>query len=219
MGTAARRLNLLNANELLARMGSTEVTGDEVVETIYPGLFQKSNPDIVEPAKMVIGLPEGHRPDIAPCCKPVPGERIIGIPTRRNGVTVHAFDCGRLGEMEEQSDWLDLRWHPGPYASVHPVTMEVTVANRPSVLGRVCMLIGEQNANISDLRFIDRKPDYYRMLVDLEVQDNRHLHDVMISIEADSDVAGISRYRHIGAASTDAARGDFIRPPGGTVAV
>jgi GTP pyrophosphokinase/guanosine-3',5'-bis(diphosphate) 3'-pyrophosphohydrolase len=66
------------------------------------------------------------------------------------------------------------------------------------VLGRICTLIGEQGANISDLVFIDRKPDFYRLIVDAEMRDIEHLHAVMLALEADSDVAAITRHRDLG---------------------
>ena len=58
-------------------------------------------------------------------------------------------------------------------------------------------MIGEQEANISDLVFIDRKPDFYRLIVDVELRDVEHLHAVMLALEADSDVAAISRHRDL----------------------
>ena len=54
-----------------------------------------------------------------------------------------------------------------------------------------------QNANISDLVFVDRKPDYYRLIVDVDLRDVEHLHAVMLVLEADSDVAEISRHRDL----------------------
>ncbi|NNL72422.1 MAG: GTP pyrophosphokinase, partial [Silicimonas sp.] len=63
--------------------------------------------------------------------------------------------------------------------------------------GRTCTLIGEQRANISDLVFIDRKPDFYRLIVDVELRDVEHMHALMLALEADSDVASIGRHRDL----------------------
>ena len=67
--------------------------------------------------------------------------------------------------------------------------------NDSGVLGRLCTLIGERRANISDLHFLDRKPDYFRILVDVDVSDSDHLRSIMVSIEADSYVAALERHR------------------------
>ena len=59
-------------------------------------------------------------------------------------------------------------------------------------------MIGEQKANISDLRFADRKPDFYRVIVDVDLRDVEHLHMVMTALEAETDVAQIARLRDLG---------------------
>jgi len=109
---------------------------------------------------------------------------------------VHTIDCAALVAFEEQPDrWIDLHWSEGSHAAVHEVTLEITLANDAGALGRVCTLIGEQNANISDMQFTDKKPDFYKMLVDIQVRDVEHLHHVLTAVEAESDVAEIARHR------------------------
>ena len=56
-------------------------------------------------------------------------------------------------------------------------------------------MIGEQKANISDLVFRDRKPDFYRISIDLELRDAEHLHTVVSALEAEADVAAVERHR------------------------
>ena len=77
------------------------------------------------------------------------------------------------------------------------MSLDLTIANDSGVLGRICTLIGEQGANISDLVFIDRKPDFYRLIVDVELRDIEHLHRLMLALEADSDVASLGRHRDL----------------------
>ena len=50
-------------------------------------------------------------------------------------------------------------------------------------------------ANITDIVFTERKPDFFRMVVDVEVRDMEHLTHVLTAIDADSDVAQVHRYR------------------------
>ena len=69
----------------------------------------------------------------------------------------------------------------------------ISVSNDAGVLGRICSLIGEQKANISNLKFSDRKPDFFRLTVDVELSDAEHLHRVITALEAESDVAEICR--------------------------
>ena len=197
LGTAARRHGLADAEELLARLGSADISAREVVRELYPELSKRSSEEVAED-RAIIGLSKDQSLQRAQCCQPVPGERIVGITYRGRGVIVHAIDCLALEEAEESPDrWVDLQWHSGLHAAVHNVTIDMTIGNSWGTLGRICTLIGEQKANISDMHFMDRKPDYFRLLVDIDVRDAEHLHAVITAIEADSDVASVQRYRDL----------------------
>ncbi|MBI1418657.1 MAG: RelA/SpoT family protein [Limimaricola sp.] len=193
--TAAKALALDDTDEMLARLGSAELTSRELVAAIYPDLAERRGEE-VPPSHAVIGLNDDQSFRRAPCCQPVPGERIVGITFRGQGVVVHAIDCQALAAYEDQPDrWLDLRWQDGTHAATNTVTLDLTITNDAGVLGRICTLIGEQNANISDLNFIDRKPDFYRLLVDVDLRDAEHLHRVMTALDAESNVSSIARLR------------------------
>ncbi|MEM6825641.1 MAG: bifunctional (p)ppGpp synthetase/guanosine-3',5'-bis(diphosphate) 3'-pyrophosphohydrolase [Pseudomonadota bacterium] len=193
--TAAKHMGLKTSSELLARIGAAEVTARDVIRTLYPDLHAKKGGEI-DAAHAVVGLKGEQSFQRAPCCQPVPGERIVGITYRGKGVVIHAIDCAGLEEFEDQPDrWIDLRWHSGTHQAVYDISLDLTISNDAGVLGRLCTQIGEQKANISDLTFIDRKPDFYRLIVDVELRDTEHLHAVMLALEADSDVAEIGRHR------------------------
>lgn len=193
--TAAKMLGMPDEAELLAALGSAELTARKVVETLYPELIQRGA-DEVEPARAVIGMPDDQTFRRALCCQPLPGERIVGITYRGQGVLIHAIDCPALEEFEEQPNrWVDLQWHAGRHAPVNTVALDVAISNDQGVLGRICTLIGEQKANISDLRFTERKPDFYRLIIDVDLRDVEHLHMVMTALEAETDVAQVSRHR------------------------
>ena len=192
---AARNLRIDDAQELLARLGSAEMSPREAVAAVYPDLTPKPT-EFVEFTRAVIGLEHGQAFDRAPCCQPLPGERIVGIAQRGRGVVVHSIDCSTLERLEDQMDrWIDLHWASGHHAPAYSVTLELTIGNDAGVLGRICTLIGEQKANISDLNFVDRKPDFYKLLLDIDLSDANHLHTVMSALEAESDVASVVRRR------------------------
>ena len=195
LATAAKEMALEDTEEMLARLGSAEITAHEIVRCIYPKLAEKQGNEI-EAKRAVIGLEADQQHKRARCCQPVPGERIIGITYRGQGAVVHAIDCDALADFEDQPDrWVDLHWQEGTHRSANTVTFDVTITNDAGVLGRICSLIGEQNANISDLRFIDRKPDYFRLLLDVDLSDHEHLHRVATALFADSNVSSLARHR------------------------
>ena len=195
--TAAKMMGLADEEDLLARLGSAEVAARRVVELLYPELALAQAEEVDE-KRPVVGLQADQSLKRAPCCQPLPGERIVGITYRGKGVVAHAIDCPALEEFESQTErWVDLHWKAGRHAAVNTVSLEITISNDAGVLGRICTLIGEQKANISDLRFIDRKPDFYRLIVDVDLRDVEHLHMVMTALEAETDVAQIARHRDL----------------------
>ena len=197
LSTAAKNMGLVDSGDLLAMLGNAEISGREVTDVLYPELKRDLSGDTVKPARAMVGLSAEQTAEPAKCCQPVPGERIVGITYRGKGVRVHTIDCEALVEVEDQPDrWIDLHWSDGNHAPAHVVSLEITIANDAGTLGRICTLIGEQNANISDMSFTDKKPDYYKMLVDIQVRDVEHLHNVMTAVEADSGVAQIARHRN-----------------------
>jgi len=195
LATAAARLGLPDGDELLARIGSAEMRARDVVQLLYPDLIAQPGEELA-PCGEVIGLNPEQTYQKAKCCQPVPGERIVGITYRGRGVFLHAIDCEALAGLENQPDrWIDVYWNEGNHPAIHTVGFMVTIRNDAGVLGKICTLIGEQRANISDLKFMDRKPDFYRLLIEVDLRDIQHLHAVRTALEADSDVAAIERYR------------------------
>ena len=196
LATAARAMGREDGDDLLAAIGASEIAARAVVETLWPELLQgRPHPDVA-PGKAIVGLDPRAHYDRAPCCQPLPGERIVGVTNRGRGVAVHAIDCPRMVEFEDQPErWVDLQWAPGHHGATNAVTVDLTISNDAGVLGRICTLVGEQNANISDLRFLDRKPDFFRLLLDIDVRDQEHLHAVLMAVETDDDVAQAARHR------------------------
>jgi len=199
LNTAAKHLRIDGgAEEILARLGSAELTAREVVTTLYPDLAETKGEEI-DAARAVVGLEPGQTFRRAECCQPLPGERIVGITYRGKGVMIHAIDCEALADVEDQPKrWVDLHWHEGVHPPVHSVSLDLTISNDAGVLGRICTLIGEQGANISNLLFLERKADFFRLIVDVDLRDVEQLHAVMLALEAESDVASIERHRDLG---------------------
>lgn len=193
--TAAKTMGLPDETELLSRLGSAELTAREVVAALYPELA-KPGLVTIKPELAVLGLEADQTFRRADCCQPLPGERIVGITYRGKGVVIHAIDCPALEEFEDQPErWVDLHWQPGDHSPVYTASLKITISNDAGVLGHICTLIGHQKANISDLHFMDRKPDFYSIVVEVELRDVEHLHTLLTALEAETDVAQVERWR------------------------
>ncbi|MEM8555186.1 MAG: bifunctional (p)ppGpp synthetase/guanosine-3',5'-bis(diphosphate) 3'-pyrophosphohydrolase [Pseudomonadota bacterium] len=195
---AARHLGFgTDIDELLAKMGSGEITARDVATAVYPELAE-SEGDEVDVGRAVLGLYDGQSWQRSPCCQPVPGERIVGIQMPGIGVAVHAIDCASLENFETQMDrWVDLHWQPGRHSAAFGVSLGLAMGNDAGVLGRVCTLIGEQQANISDVELLDRKPDFFRARIEVEVRNIEQLHRVLTALEAEPNVTEVTRHRDV----------------------
>lgn len=195
--TAAKQLTRGDAEELLAQIGAADVSGQKLVEVLYPELVEEHEEAAsTKPDQGIIGLSKGDKAIQCKSCRPLPGERVVGIVLKGQGVTVHAIDCNKLERFEDKGgSWLDLKWPDGSLRAEHSALLQVVIANDAGVLGRICTLIGEQKANITNINFVDRKPDFYRMVIEVEVRDVKHLLHVQTAVEADSDVTEVVRFR------------------------
>ena len=195
--TASKLFNLSSGNALLAEIGAAQISGAELVQTLYPELVKSGASIIgVSDEDRVIGLKPNQSANPAPCCSPVPGERIVGITMPGRGVLIHAIDCRNLEQFEgNDSRWIDLRWSADSSLACNETKIEVAMANDAGVLGRICSLVGEQRSNIVNIAFTARKPDFYRIRLDIMVRDIEHLTNIETALNADSDVAEVIRFR------------------------
>jgi (p)ppGpp synthase/HD superfamily hydrolase len=198
--TAAKLLNLASGDALLAEIGAAQISGSELVQALYPELVKSGvGPGPGPDEDRVIGLSPRQSATPAPCCAPVPGERIVGIAMPGRGVLIHAIDCPVLERFEgNDRRWVDLRWTPDSRRACNETKIMVTMANDAGVLGRICTLIGEHRSNIVNIEFTTRKPDFYRIRLDIMVRDIEHLTNVETALIADSDVAEVIRFRDPG---------------------
>jgi len=199
METAGRKLGCRSIDDLLERVGAAQITGRQVVEAVYPTapVEDGQGNSLRALGPPVRGVRRGAAVRMCEHCRPIPGDRIVGIAKDSTGVVVHAIDCPLLAEHEDSlATWLDLRWDEDADQSAdHVARIDLTLANEPGALGIVCGLIGEQRANIDNIMVTDRKPDFFIVRVDLEVRDVKHLAGIVTSLEAQAIVNDVMRPR------------------------
>ena len=124
----------------------------------------------------------------------VPGDRIVGILTPGQGITIYPIHAEALKAFDEEPErWIDVTWdidedNPQRF----PAKISVTVLNEPGSLAQVATVIGEANGNIDNIKMTNSVPDYTEMLIDLEVWDLKHLNDIIAGLRA-KDVVSARR--------------------------
>ncbi|MGF1551304.1 MAG: RelA/SpoT family protein [Paracoccaceae bacterium] len=196
---AAQRLGFAGTEPMLLALARGRLRGRAVAEAIYPAPPSEAEDEPALPAspdRRVLGVPRGHAVAFCRQCWPLPGERVIGL-AEGTRVGVHAASCPVLADHEDDlGRWHDLRWSPD--AERRPANLArvaVSLANEPGALGRACTLIGEQHANIDYFAVVEREPDVYRILLDVEVRNLRHLSDILTALAAQTYVGRAERMR------------------------
>ncbi|WP_137920857.1 bifunctional (p)ppGpp synthetase/guanosine-3',5'-bis(diphosphate) 3'-pyrophosphohydrolase [Hydrogenophaga sp. 2FB] len=140
---------------------------------------------------------EGASVQYAPCCKPIPGDRIVGYLGRGEGLVVHADDCptGKRLLLRDSERFLEVEWADEP---VRPfdTTVIVTVTNGKGVLARVAASIAAAEADIGHVDMGDEPAQTatdIRFLV--AVRDRQHLADVLRSLKRTTSVIKAQRYK------------------------
>src|SRR5262245_22357976 len=125
----------------------------------------------------------------------VPGDRIVGILTPGEGITIYPIQSQALKEFEEVPErWLDVRWDIED-ASPHrfPARIAVHSVNEPGTLAQIALVIAEHDGNIDNIRMTRRSPDFTELLIDLEVYDLKHLTAIIGQLRAKDVVAQAER--------------------------
>jgi GTP pyrophosphokinase len=203
-----------SADDLCADVGAGHHTGRDIVEAVYPGSGKRKKDQKVVPLDQartrlakggganktgvsIKGLIPGMAMHFAACCHPLPGDRIVGIVTTGKGVTIHTIDCETLGEFVDASErWLDVSWDVGEEIDgVHVGRIHLTVLNVPGSLGELSTVIAGNEGNISNLKITNRSPQFFDMLIDIEVRDVKHLTAVIAALRADPAINSVERAR------------------------
>ena len=92
--------------------------------------------------------------------------------------------------------WLDVAWdRDAGEAKLHVGRLKVTVANAPGSLSSLATVIAKDRGNISNLKITNRALDYFDMLIDVEVQDLKHLTNIIAALRATPAISSVERAR------------------------
>ena len=196
-----KKLRLAKPEDVYADVGRGALRADEVLAAVYPLLKRdprRKRPSYIEPntkGVSIAGLTEGIGYRLGACCHPIPGDRIIGLMVPGEGVVIHTIDCEVLDRHQDSmADWIDVRWkdHVGALSVARIV---VRLKNETGALATLANVIGQNGANISNLKITSRNPLYFEFQVDVEVGDAAHLENLIRALKVDSAVEAVERSR------------------------
>jgi len=181
--------------ELLADIG----LGKRLAAVVARRLV-KSGGDAKEDAKATASVTirgtEGMGVQLATCCRPIPGDAIVGSIKKGQGLVVHCDDCGTIlrSRRKEPEQWIDVEWDPRT-AKLFQAAINVTVENQRGVLAKVASEIADAGSNIDSISMEEDRAVFTTMRLVLEVRNRQHLARVMRALRRLPDVRKIARPR------------------------
>ncbi|MDR5756364.1 bifunctional (p)ppGpp synthetase/guanosine-3',5'-bis(diphosphate) 3'-pyrophosphohydrolase [Caballeronia sp. LZ035] len=146
---------------------------------------------------VVITGTEGMSVQLSPCCRPIPGDDIMGYIGIGLGMAIHTTDC-RVAQRIHKRDpgrWIDVAWAPQP-GRLFDVAVKVLVKNTKGVFARVAADITSADANIVHIAMdedVSQEAKLLRFVI--QVSDRVHLANVMRRVRTNHDVMRIARER------------------------
>ncbi|MGF6433895.1 MULTISPECIES: RelA/SpoT family protein [Bradyrhizobium] len=212
---ALPRLARTSIEDVMASVGRGEIKASDVARAMYPdykeerlvrygakkGLAAKlktQNPP--HPARATSVIPvRGINSDLpvkfAPNGGAVPGDRIVGIVTAGEGITIYPIQSPALKDFEEEPErWLDVRWDiDETMPQRFPARILVHNVNEPGSLAQIATVIAEHDGNIDNIHMSRQSPDFTELTIDLEVYDLKHLSAIIAQLRAKAVVARVER--------------------------
>jgi GTP diphosphokinase / guanosine-3',5'-bis(diphosphate) 3'-diphosphatase len=189
-----RKVATIVAKRMAQMMGERGLKPDAVTLTL--GRYGHDDNTAAQGVVFVDGE-EGASIKLATCCKPIPGDAIVGYLGRGEGLVVHAADCPagkRLFERDSER-WMQVEWADELTRSFE-TDLHVLVKNGKGVLAQVASAISAAEADITHLG-MDPEPatetTELRLLV--SVRDRLHLADVLRALRRSAVVQRVSRHR------------------------
>jgi len=218
---ALPRLARPTIDDVMAAVGRGELKAADVVRAMYPdydeervapavrtsesgwlGLkksrsvkFKIPSADAAAGAIPIGGINSDLPVRFAPNGGAVPGDRIVGIVSAGEGVTIYPIQSPALKEFEEMPErWLDLRWDidDAPLQR-YPARLVVQQVNEPGSLAQVAQVIAENDGNIDNINMNRRAADFTELVIDVSVYNLKHLNAIIAQLRAKPVVARVER--------------------------
>jgi GTP pyrophosphokinase len=182
--------------EILADIG----LGKRLAVVVARRLLSLSGPLTREgkkiPGTVTIRGTEGMAVQFAKCCRPIPGDPIIGYIKKGQGMVIHTHDCSVIAKIHAPPEKiLDVEWSPET-SKPFDVSIELTVANQRGVLAKVAAEIAEAGSNIDNVSMEEGESSAYTSIhFTLQVTNRMHLAQLIRSLRRIPEVVRIARVK------------------------
>ncbi len=136
---------------------------------------------------------EGMVINFAKCCRPIPGDRVIGFVSAGRGIVIHNENCKNVADFRSQPEkWIDVEWESEP-GGEFVAELRVMVQNQRGVLATIAAAIADTDSNIENVNIEDRDGINTSIVFTVTVRNRQHLAQVMRKIRQIPLVVRVSR--------------------------
>ena len=136
---------------------------------------------------------EGLIVNYAICCKPIPGDSVIGHFTAERGLVIHQERCKNiLSVREDPQQCFPVNWGK-PSGRSFLVQIKVIARDEPGLLANLAAVITGLETNIASIQTMDTNTEIYEFILDLEVSDRTHLSKILRKIRTVNNVVSVTR--------------------------
>lgn len=128
----------------------------------------------------------------ANCCRPLPGDDIVGYTTRGRGVVYHRLDCPNVTNLPDPERLVPVSWG-GQINATHPVPIRVAALDRVGLLKDVSTLLSDERVNILSMLTQTHDDRSVTLLLTVEVESVQQLSQVIHKLESLRDVVEVHR--------------------------
>ncbi|MDZ7661730.1 bifunctional GTP diphosphokinase/guanosine-3',5'-bis pyrophosphate 3'-pyrophosphohydrolase [Thiohalophilus sp.] len=138
---------------------------------------------------------EGTVVTYAKCCRPIPGDPILGFVTSGRGIVIHTEDCKNVAEYRNRPEkWIDVKWEK-EIEGEFPIDIRMLVQNRRGVLAKVAATLSEMEANIENVTIEERDGMHSTLSFTVSVKNRQHLARIMRHLRKLDMVSRIHRLK------------------------
>ena len=186
---------LKTVDDLLVEMGMGKRSAVLVARALVPAEADDSKGDDMAMRPLVIKGTEGMVTRFSKCCRPIPGDPVIGVITGGRGLMIHAQNCRNIADSKHPPEnYLDVQWEPA-IDEEFPVEVNVVVEDRRGVLATVATVIGDSGSNIENVGIEERDGLTNNLRFTITVHNRQHLARVMRRVHNLRQVIKITRAR------------------------
>jgi len=190
-----RDYHLPNVDELLCEIGLGNRMAPLVASILVrtEAAAAETKPAGEEGTTLYIKGTEGTVVSFAKCCRPIPGDPILGFFSAGRGIVIHTQNCKNITEFRKQPEkWIDVQWEEGVVGEF-PVDMRIEVVNQRGVLATVAAAIAGTEANIDNISIAERDGIHSTIDMTVTVRNRQHLARIMRRIRAIESVVRLNR--------------------------